>query len=314
MLFDKIFHTDIERLKSVDDMWKSRQRPESLKYETVFTQATEVVASRDEILANDQRIWSLEENLVVFKDSLGRLSHRMLELKNAKNTTGTEPIITFDKDDVDTLDFVASSANIRSTIFGIDRKSRFEIKEMAGNIIPAIATTNAIVAGLCVLEAFKVLKEDYNQAKEVRLNRTGDLTNQSMLTHVLHRFSSPLLVLLASWRQIHHARQISSVPYAESSMLVSKSTSQEQHSTTLWRTSSERSLATAIRNSFSITRLVSFTMPMKPTICPRNSRIFVCCSLYICSTLSGHDHLTKTRQAFEVAASSRSLMKTTKSH
>ncbi|KZZ98502.1 Molybdenum cofactor biosynthesis, MoeB [Moelleriella libera RCEF 2490] len=173
MLFDKIFHTDIERLKSVDDMWKSRQRPESLKYETVFTQATEVVASRDEILANDQRVWSLEENLVVFKDSLGRLSHRMLELKNAKNTTGTEPIITFDKDDVDTLDFVASSANIRSTIFGIDRKSRFEIKEMAGNIIPAIATTNAIVAGLCVLEAFKVLKGDYNQAKEVFLTPFG---------------------------------------------------------------------------------------------------------------------------------------------
>lgn len=167
MLFDKVFHSDVERLRSVEGMWKSRRRPEPLKYETVYTQATEAVASKDQILRDDQRIWTLEENLVVFKDSLDRLSQRIMELKKTKDPTKAEPIITFDKDDIDTLDFVASSANIRSTIFGIDRKSRFHIKEMAGNIIPAIATTNAIVAGLCVLEAFKVLKGDYGQAKEV---------------------------------------------------------------------------------------------------------------------------------------------------
>jgi hypothetical protein len=40
---------------------------------------------------------------------------------------------------------------------------------MAGNIIPAIATTNAIVAGLCVLQSFKVLKGEYAQSKEVFL-------------------------------------------------------------------------------------------------------------------------------------------------
>lgn len=38
---------------------------------------------------------------------------------------------------------------------------------MAGNIIPAIATTNAMTAGLCVLQAMKVLKEDYDNAKMV---------------------------------------------------------------------------------------------------------------------------------------------------
>ncbi|EFY90390.1 E1 ubiquitin-activating protein uba2 [Metarhizium acridum] len=169
LLFDKVFNSDIERLRSVEDMWKSRRKPTPLNYETVFNQATDAIASKDDILSDDQRVWTLEENLVVFRDSLDRLSKRMLDLKKNKDPSGPEPTISFDKDDIDALDFVASCANIRSTIFGIDRKSRFDIKEMAGNIIPAIATTNAIVAGLCILEAFKVLKGDYGQAKEVFL-------------------------------------------------------------------------------------------------------------------------------------------------
>ncbi|KID88908.1 Molybdenum cofactor biosynthesis, MoeB [Metarhizium guizhouense ARSEF 977] len=169
LLFDKVFNSDIERLRSVEDMWKSRRKPAPLNYDTVFNQATDAIASKDDILSDDQRVWTLEENLVVFRDSLDRLSKRMLDLKKNKDLSGPEPTISFDKDDIDALDFVASCANIRSTIFGIDRKSRFDIKEMAGNIIPAIATTNAIVAGLCILEAFKVLKGDYGQAKEVFL-------------------------------------------------------------------------------------------------------------------------------------------------
>ena len=83
------------------------------------------------------------------------------------------PVLTFDKDDEDTLDFVAASANLRSTIFGIESKSKFDIKQMAGNIIPAIATTNAMTASLCVMQAFKVMRGDLNKAKMVFLERSG---------------------------------------------------------------------------------------------------------------------------------------------
>jgi ubiquitin-like 1-activating enzyme E1 B len=83
------------------------------------------------------------------------------------NGSTASPIITFDKDDDDTLDFVTASANLRSIVFGIETRSKFDIKQMAGNIIPAIATTNAIVAGLCVLQSFKVLRGEFSSTREV---------------------------------------------------------------------------------------------------------------------------------------------------
>ncbi|KAM3560079.1 hypothetical protein MY1884_003117 [Beauveria asiatica] len=169
MLFDKVFNTDIERLRSVEEMWTSRTPPVALDYVKVLSEAGDAIASIKALLADDQKIWTLEENLAVFNDSLERLSKRAIQLNKAQGSSDLEPIIAFDKDDIDTLDFVTASANIRSTVFGIERKSRFDVKQMAGNIIPAIATTNAIVAGLCVLESFKILKGEYDQAKEVFL-------------------------------------------------------------------------------------------------------------------------------------------------
>jgi len=64
--------------------------------------------------------------------------------------------LEFDKDDPQALDLVTSASNLRSQVFHIPRKSRWEVKEIAGKIVPAIATTNAIIGGFIVLEALKV--------------------------------------------------------------------------------------------------------------------------------------------------------------
>ena len=105
--------------------------------------------------------------------SLRRLSSRLQTSQTQSGADTAAPVLTFDKDDEDTLDFVAASANLRSFIFGIESKSKFDIKQMAGNIIPAIATTNAMTASLCVLQAFKVMRGDMNKAKMMFLEHRG---------------------------------------------------------------------------------------------------------------------------------------------
>lgn len=69
--------------------------------------------------------------------------------------------LIFDKDDQLAVELVTSAANIRAHSFGIPLHSLFEAKGVAGNIVHAVATTNAMIAGLIVIEAVKVLQGDY---------------------------------------------------------------------------------------------------------------------------------------------------------
>lgn len=49
---------------------------------------------------------------------------------------------------------------------------------MAGNIIPAIATTNAITAGIVVMRAFNVLQEEYDKCQSVYVRLRLNPRNQ----------------------------------------------------------------------------------------------------------------------------------------
>ena len=52
----------------------------------------------------------------------------MKQIRSSSVDNLTASTLTFDKDDEDTLDFVAATANLRSIIFGIETKSKFDIK------------------------------------------------------------------------------------------------------------------------------------------------------------------------------------------
>ncbi len=68
LLFDKVYKDDIIRLRSMEEMWKTRRPPEPVDYASILKKATDAEARKQKILKDGQRVWTLEENVVVFKD------------------------------------------------------------------------------------------------------------------------------------------------------------------------------------------------------------------------------------------------------
>ncbi|CDU24550.1 related to ubiquitin-like protein activating enzyme [Sporisorium scitamineum] len=182
-VFNKVYKNDIERLLGMEEMWTHRPvKPVPLVFQDAVNgvsplkgdaesadaaaAAASDAPSTSAFTLKDQRTLSLQDNVELFLSSAAALAVRAAaDLSNP---------LSFDKDDDDALDFVTASSNLRSIVYHIERKTRFQVKQMAGNIIPAIASTNAIIAGMLVLQALHILRGAWDKTRNVTLTRGTD--------------------------------------------------------------------------------------------------------------------------------------------
>jgi len=157
-LFSKFFFNDIKYLLSMEKLWQKRRPPNPLAWENLETEGPE----SQEAVIPDKRIWGMKE--------CGKVFHLCVTKLKERSKSTDEPLV-WDKDDPVAMDFVVATANIRAYIFNIPTKSRFDIKSISGNIIPAIASTNAIIGGLMVVEAVKILSGKIDDCRTIFLNR-----------------------------------------------------------------------------------------------------------------------------------------------
>ena len=71
--------------------------------------------------------------------------------------------MSFEKDDPKNwhIEFVSAVANLRARNYNIKEVEKLKVKIIAGKIIPALATTTAMIVGVVGLEIIKYIQVNY---------------------------------------------------------------------------------------------------------------------------------------------------------
>ncbi|CXJ26089.1 SUMO-activating enzyme subunit 2, putative [Plasmodium berghei] len=194
-IFNYLFHDTINELISLKKDYAIMPKPilfeENLKQEphnieklsqempnsnlkTNDNKLIDKIYENNSIQLSSQNIWNKEKCIEMYVSTFNKL-YKYLNIKKT-----TEEYLIFDKDDDDCINFITCLSNLRMINFSIKQKSKFDIQSIAGNIIPAISSTNAIVAAfqaaqlVHVIEHFELLKEketeqNGNKKKEISL-------------------------------------------------------------------------------------------------------------------------------------------------
>jgi ubiquitin-like 1-activating enzyme E1 B len=159
-LLKAFYCTEIDKKKSMGIYKTSDRIPEPLQL-SLLTEAEEIatnlLVNKEQPLTrpSERKGWERVEWSEV--DCLVELLCCFVSLYCSEDRRSLLGSYVFDKDDRLAMIFVTAASVIRSKIFHINGLSYHDTKGIAGNIIPAIASTNAIIAGLQVVEAIRYL-------------------------------------------------------------------------------------------------------------------------------------------------------------
>jgi len=165
-VFNKLFSKDVEYLLTMKNLWKTRRPPTPMKWRDNVDKKMNV----DDF--DVQKLLTTEQNMALFYQSIDHLKNKI---------SPENEVLYWDKDDKHAMNFTSAAANIRAEIFGIEGKSQFNLKAMAGNIIPAIATTNAMVAGLILYQTFDALQGKIAESKNTIVDKLPRNTSKRLI-------------------------------------------------------------------------------------------------------------------------------------
>ncbi|OHT04303.1 Ubiquitin-like modifier-activating enzyme 1 [Tritrichomonas foetus] len=123
------------------------------------------------------------------------------EVSKCRETSKPLNVEEFEKDDPTNghMEFIAAAANLRAINYRIPPTTKLEIKGIAGNIIPAIATTTAMVCGFVALEMYKVHSVTKKDLSEFR---DGFVNLSSANFQLLQPNQVPTKTIMANGKQI----------------------------------------------------------------------------------------------------------------
>jgi ubiquitin-like 1-activating enzyme E1 B len=150
-LFELLFVTKIQQLLDL-----KREAPWPVSPPIMLGEHTravvdapcEVINLLTALLAVDARTPTTAECACLFGHAISRL---VLCWQRSESSA------TFDKHDNLAVTFVAATANLRATCFHIETQPLEALRSIAGNIVPAIASSNAIIAACLAAEATTLL-------------------------------------------------------------------------------------------------------------------------------------------------------------
>lgn len=130
----------------------------------------ENVAARKSILTNEGITKLIQSSLPqnTFDNVCAFLSTNTLFNFNVLDGGVHSNPLDFQKDDETNghVSFVSSLANLRAECYDIPQESSFEIRRLAGNIIPAMITSTAAIVGLVGVELYKIILHNEQDAKD----------------------------------------------------------------------------------------------------------------------------------------------------
>jgi ubiquitin-like 1-activating enzyme E1 B len=122
----------------------------------------------------NENIYKYDSIIFDLKDLIAILLYSCAQIKSFKYEG-------FDKENKDIVNFVFAAANLRAFNFNIQSISRFKAKEIAGNIIPAIASTNAIISAAQCIETIKIILKQNDNLRNLNLTNSRAIRSLSAL-------------------------------------------------------------------------------------------------------------------------------------